>query len=210
MAAQNSAEALRAAADAGADWAEVDVRPTADGAIVLAHDETMGGLHVPSTPLDQLRKAHPPLATIKEGLAAARGLRGLDIELKAPIPDPGSFFDSLARDLAQWESELVLTSFFVPLLEAARTVMPEVELGVLTASSYDPDGKVAMDSAAGCSVVLPEHPSVSASLIAEAHREGKRVIAWTVNDADRIREFIEWGIDGIITDDVPPARRLVG
>lgn len=209
---QNSAEALKAAADAGADWAEVDVRATADGALVLAHDETIAGLHIPSTSLNELQDAHPLLASLEQGLNAARGLRGLDVELKAPIADPGAFFESLARDLAEWEGELLFTSFFVALLEAARAAMPEVELGVLTASTYDPDGKVAKDSAAaaGCSAVLPEHASISASLIAEAHLQGKRVIAWTVNDAKRIRDFIDWGIDGIITDDVPLARDLVG
>jgi glycerophosphoryl diester phosphodiesterase len=31
-------------------------------------------------------------------------------------------------------------------------------------------------------------------------------VAWTVNDADLMRRFAEWGVDAICTDDVALAR----
>jgi glycerophosphoryl diester phosphodiesterase len=209
---QNSAAALTAAVTSGADWAEIDLRSTADGVLVLSHDATAGGLQVASTALDALRRAHPPLTTLDEAFEAADGLGGLDLEIKAPIASPGAFFETLAAALRAWKGAVLVSSFFVPILQNAKATLDEVDLGVLTASSYDPDGRVALESSSevGGSVIVPEHPSVSEGLIDEAHRAGKRAIAWTVSEADQIRALLRWGIDGIITDNVPLARRLAG
>ena len=38
--------------------------------------------------------------------------------------------------------------------------------------------------------------------IEDAHRSGRAVYAWTVNDQDMMKWFIKHGVDGIITDDV--------
>jgi glycerophosphoryl diester phosphodiesterase len=47
---------------------------------------------------------------------------------------------------------------------------------------------------------------VDAALVEAAHAEGRRVIAWTVNDAGMMRRFASWGVDAICTDDVALAR----
>lgn len=39
------------------------------------------------------------------------------------------------------------------------------------------------------------------ALIAREHAKGRRVHVWTVNDLDEMRKFIQWGADGIVTDD---------
>jgi glycerophosphoryl diester phosphodiesterase len=36
--------------------------------------------------------------------------------------------------------------------------------------------------------------------IREAHAKNIRVEPWTVNDPQRMKQYIEWGVDGIITD----------
>lgn len=45
------------------------------------------------------------------------------------------------------------------------------------------------------------HPLITARLIASARRAGVAVIAWTVDDPDRIRELAALGVDGICTND---------
>jgi glycerophosphoryl diester phosphodiesterase len=42
---------------------------------------------------------------------------------------------------------------------------------------------------------------VSPPLVAAAHRLGIEVHVWTVNEADRIKRLLGWGVDGIMTDD---------
>ncbi|MBI2723582.1 MAG: glycerophosphodiester phosphodiesterase [Chloroflexi bacterium] len=46
------------------------------------------------------------------------------------------------------------------------------------------------------------HTLLSRELVRRLHDEGLRVFAWTVNAEHRARELIDWGVDGIISDDV--------
>jgi glycerophosphoryl diester phosphodiesterase len=43
-------------------------------------------------------------------------------------------------------------------------------------------------------------PIVTKRFIREAHAKNIRVEPWTVNDPELMRQYIEWGVDGIITD----------
>ena len=46
------------------------------------------------------------------------------------------------------------------------------------------------------------HTLLSRDLVAGLHDAGLRVFAWTVNTRHRAEELLEWGADGIISDDV--------
>lgn len=61
---------------------------------------------------------------------------------------------------------------------------------------------------AGGSIWSPYHLEVDARTIAEARALGLRVIVWTVNERERMRELVAMGVDGIITD-YPDRLRLV-
>jgi len=98
---ENSAASIRAAADLGCTVAEVDVRTTRDGALILMHDETTlrmtGSALVPEEVTladlraltlkerDGLADAQPTghlIPTLEEALEAARGRIYLDLDLK--------------------------------------------------------------------------------------------------------------------------------
>ena len=79
---ENTLEAFASAAEAGADYIEVDVRTTADGKLVLMHDATVdrmtdGHGEVAAMKLEDLLKlrvgAASRVATFDEALALARG-----------------------------------------------------------------------------------------------------------------------------------------
>lgn len=46
----------------------------------------------------------------------------------------------------------------------------------------------------------PQHELVNRELVEAAHGVGMRVVPWTVNDANRMAELIELGVDGVVTD----------
>lgn len=54
--------------------------------------------------------------------------------------------------------------------------------------------------AAGGTVWSPFHRELTPALLAEAHKEGLKVIPWTVNDPKDFTTLINMGVDGIITD----------
>jgi glycerophosphoryl diester phosphodiesterase len=37
-------------------------------------------------------------------------------------------------------------------------------------------------------------------LITEIKDAGKKIFVWTVNSPDHMKQFSDWGVDGIITD----------
>lgn len=50
-------------------------------------------------------------------------------------------------------------------------------------------------------IYSPEHTLVTPQLIQDCHALGMKVIPWTVNTKERLKELKEIGIDGVITDD---------
>src|SRR3954452_24949160 len=76
---ENTVSAFQGARDLGADWVELDVRRTADGALAVSHDATLGdGQVVVETLAADLPPAVPSLA---DALDACAGM-GVNVEIK--------------------------------------------------------------------------------------------------------------------------------
>jgi glycerophosphoryl diester phosphodiesterase len=58
----------------------------------------------------------------------------------------------------------------------------------------------AMVRAAGCDTWSPHHQDLNAPMLKQAQALGLKVIPWTVNEESRMKELIEMGVDGLITD----------
>ena len=103
---ENSMAAFRAAHEAGADYVELDVQRTRDGAIVVFHDGDllrMGGdpRKVSDLTLAEIQAidigtrrgpayAGERVPTLAEVIDYARGRFRINVELKYNVPDPGS------------------------------------------------------------------------------------------------------------------------
>ena len=53
-------------------------------------------------------------------------------------------------------------------------------------------------------------PVVTKSFIREAHAKGVHVEPWTVNDPELMKQYIDWGVDGIITDRPDLMMKILG
>jgi glycerophosphoryl diester phosphodiesterase len=83
----NTVEAFRTARAMGADWVELDARPTVDGALVVHHDAHLpDGRLVADLTVDELPGWVPTLAT---ALDACEGM-GVNVEIKVDEPVTGS------------------------------------------------------------------------------------------------------------------------
>jgi glycerophosphoryl diester phosphodiesterase len=49
--------------------------------------------------------------------------------------------------------------------------------------------------------VIPQFKLADVKLVELVHAAGKRIMVWTVNRAERMGEFAEWGVDAIISDE---------
>lgn len=217
---ENTLASLRAAIDLGADWAEIDVRLTRDGEIVLHHDadlqRTAGvPLRVSDSTLEQLRTADlgakfgpkfagERIATLQQATDLARGRLGLDIELKTSGPED-RLPEEVARLLAAaaFESECVVTSLDLDSVRRVRRAHPRLRIGAILAVSMGTPAVLDVDLFALRADLATE------SFVAEAHRRGKEVFVWTVNDPVAMSDWIDRGADGILTDDPETLRALL-
>lgn len=206
---ENSVEAIRRAAEVGADWVELDLREAADGNIVLVHDETLEELPVVDSTLQELRAARDSIATLEEAIEAADGL-GINLEIKAHR-NADSFFARVATHIQGFGGSILVSSFWWKILERAARYLPGIPIGVLSAHAFDPDGIRALDFAMqeGFDAVLPQDAAIGQELIGAAHSAGLKVFSWTVDSPERIAQLAGWGIDGVITNDPGGARKAL-
>ena len=109
----------------------------------------------------------------------------------------------LAHELPDLIAHLIISSFHPAALVEFERLMPEVTLGVLRCRTavYDSAPRMA---AIQHSALHLNSEDVTREMVQEAHKKGLYVNCWTVNDIEKARTLIYWGVDGIISN-VPDA-----
>ena len=221
--------AFRAASAAGADILEMDVRRTADGALVVIHDSlvdrtTDGSGPVASLRLDQLRALNAghhfrtpagdfpyreeslPVPTFEEAQQAHPDLRFV-VEMKTP--DTAEPLCQAIRDEGR-ERRTLVAAFGRESLERFRDACPEVATGasfgeVVTFLALSYTGLAGLHDAAPDALLMSETSGplrvVTPRFLRAAHRAGLPVIVWTVNRPEDMDRLLTLGVHGILTDD---------
>lgn len=101
---------------------------------------------------------------------------------------------------------VAIQSFDWGVLQLVRAAAPDVPVVALWERGPDP---IAGAMAAGVDIVGPYYAVVDRAFIESAHAAGLKVIPWTVNDAEAMRELIAAGVDGLITDYPARARNVM-
>lgn len=197
----NTVEAFHAAEAMGADWVELDVHSTADGALAVHHDHELPD----GRPLDLLARADLPewVPTLDAALDAC-GAMGVNVEIKSDGPETlrAAMVEStvaMLRARAGTTSFLV-TSFDRGIIDHVRSLAPEIPTGYLLMGDADLPALVRSVADAGHVAINPWNGIVTGELVALAHAAGLAVNVWTVDDPDRIRQLDEFGVDAIITN----------
>lgn len=181
----------------GCDGFEFDVRLSGDGQAVICHDASFGGISIAKTAAKDL-----VLPALGEVLRQFADRAFLDIELKVA----GAEEVVLAGLLKHPPRKGYLVSSFLPeVVAAVNSVDPEVPLGFLCETRRQLRGW----RQAPTEWVIPELELVDRELVEQLHADGKKVMAWTVNRAERMRQFAEWGVDAIISDETELLVRLL-
>ena len=199
VAPENTLESCRRAIALGADGVELDVQRSADGRLVLIHDErvdrtTNGSGLVGQLPWATLARLDAGggerIPSLEEVLAWARDTaRGqappfLNLELK--MPGVGSdVLAALAR--AKYEGPLALSSFDYPTLEEVRRLDRGVELWLLSGRWSDDLLARARTIAAACLALA--HPAIDDAVATRAAGAGLGLVAWTADAPADLRRL---------------------
>jgi glycerophosphoryl diester phosphodiesterase len=202
---ENTVEAFRAASVLGCDMVELDVRRTADGALVVHHDATVPGLGaLVSRPAAELPDWVPTLDAAFE----ACGGMAVNVEVKNVHGEPD--FDAshevvraLVARLAAgdgWRERVVVSSFDLAAVDRARALDPGLRTGLLAVDVADPLRPLALAVRHGHTSFHPHDAAVTPAVVDAAHADGLAVYVWTVDDPERMRVLADLGVDGIITN----------
>ncbi len=173
----------------GCDGFEFDTRLSSDGQAVVCHDATAGGVEIATTAAMDLN-----LPTLEDVLRQFAQRAFLDIELKVAGLERQTLA-ALRKHPPQ--KGYVVSSFLPDALTAVRDLDPAIPLGFLCQSSDRLRGW--RESPAQW--VIPQFELADQALVETVHAAGKRIMVWTVNRSERMREFSEWGVDAIISDE---------
>jgi glycerophosphoryl diester phosphodiesterase len=224
---ENTLAAIQLAVEQGADAIELDAKLSADGKIVVMHDQnvtrtTDGQGMVGEMRLAALREldaggwfdprfAGEKIPTLEEVFVCCGTSLFINVEL-TNYASPGDALPEKVADLVEHHglTERVLFSSFHPLvLRRAKRRLPGVPVGLLALPG--PGGLLARwmpDILVPHQSLHPQAGSVTPSLLKRQHRRGRRVFAYTVNDEKDMRRLFTWGTDGIFTDDPPLALQI--
>ncbi|BFM03264.1 hypothetical protein Psyaliredsea_19110 [Psychrobacter alimentarius] len=193
---------------------EFDVQLSADGCLVVFHDDDLARMCGQQSRIDQLnikeiqrqRQFGHQIVTLTSIAPALYGFTYIELEIKTHArTDYTKLIAALAQDLVHSplaSLPIVLTSFDVELharLQRSK-LLKHIPRGLLirTHESFMVATNTAMTL--GCTRLGVYHPLLSQSFIKHSHRYGLPVSAWTVNDTDSIQQLIKWQTDVIITD----------
>lgn len=201
---ENTLASIEKAISLGCDLTEVDLRRTADGSLILLHDErvdrtTNGKGLVADMNLEEVRKLDAGggqnIPTLEEALKTARGRIGLILELKA---------EGLAYDVSGvvrasgFPGEFIYASFLHDELQHVRRADPDANTLVLFKRL--PRNPASEATKLQATHVGLRFDSAAPSLVKALHKARLTLFVYPVNkpaDMDRMRAL---GVDGIVSD----------
>lgn len=203
---ENTIAAFHRAKQMGADAVELDVRLSHDRRMVVHHDPHLADGRVICRIKSDEIPAHIP--QLHDALDACAGM-WVNIEIKNDPNEP-DFDDTeaLAELVANHlrgrnESERwLISSFRRETIESMRRHIPEVATAWLTTIVDVADEESLADDLArsGHRALHPWVGGVTERLVDVFHSRGLTVNTWTCDDPVRMRELLDWGIDGICTN----------
>jgi len=226
---ENTLVAFRKAIQLGVEVAELDVHLSADGDLIVIHDDTLDRTTDGQGRVSDLDTAEiqavdagrwkdvkylgERVPTLPEVLEAVGQDLILCIELKGGEGLPEAVV-SVVRD-ASLERRVLFFSFDSAHVRALKALEPEIPVVWLVGRESAEEEGYSVDlpeqaAAMGADVLGLSMRIVDAAIVIASHAAGLPVFAFTANRPDHINQLVEAGVDGVITDRPDFAQGIVG
>jgi glycerophosphoryl diester phosphodiesterase len=178
----------------GADIIELDVQLSADGHVVVFHDErlertTDGAGRLEACTLAELKAldagswfdasfAGVPIPTLDEVLAWAKNRTPLFIELKYSAPPVAALASGAVEQVRAYEmaDQVMFISFAHPALSWVKQNAPELATGALYSARVSDPVRLVRET--GADAVMPLWDAVTAEDVRKCHEAGLSVHTW--------------------------------
>jgi len=206
---ENTLRSFRRALGMDCHMVELDVHRCRTGELVVIHDDTLerttnGTGPVREKTLAELRTLDAgkgeKIPLLEEVLDAIREKAGVNVELKGPgTARPLAHLIERLRREKGWRNEAFLVSSFdYDELSAFRKLDPEIPIGILFKEV--PVGLFEFARYIRALSFNPLFRIVDNGLVDAAHRDGIKVLVWTVNEPEDIDRMKSLGVDGICSN----------
>jgi glycerophosphoryl diester phosphodiesterase len=222
---ENTLPAIRKAVEIGVHMIEIDIHQTLDGHIVLIHDEdvrktTDGRGHVREKTLEEIKQldagswfsdefSGTPVPTLEEVFSVMDDTTRLLIEIKKGSP----YYPDIERrvielvDAHHFRDRVLVKSFEDGVIEFFRKHAPEIPVGKSFAYRI-PFLRLIIERGLNTGSVfnyevdfLHSHRyTTSRGFVEKAHEKGYEIFVWDVHTPERMRKYIDMGVDAIETD----------
>jgi glycerophosphoryl diester phosphodiesterase len=199
---ENTLESFKKAVQLGVNAIELDVRLSADGELVVSHDENLKkvygkNINIGDVTLNELKDlTGERMVTLKEALEVFKGsVEKVLIELKEPGYEK-KVLDVLVKE--RLKGKAIIVSFHEEALTVVREADKKIETGLIYAR-YKKPAEAALKLNA--QYLLPLYRFVHTKDVEKAHEKGLKMLVWTINRKEEAEAYIAKGVDGIATDD---------
>lgn len=225
---ENTLASFNLAVEHGADAIELDAKLSADGQIVVHHDQTVNRTTDGKGRVNEL-----PLAILREldaGSFFAPEFQGEKIPLLEEVLDGvgrklfvnieltnyASPNDGLPEKVAELvkrmklQERVLFSSFYPGNLQTTARLLPNVPVGLLAEpliKGWLARSPITLNVSPR--IIHPYLADATAGLIRREHARGRRVHVWTVNAPADMRRLFAADVDGIFTDDPRLARQVL-
>jgi glycerophosphoryl diester phosphodiesterase len=216
----NSRKSIEQALKIGVDRIEIDVQRSADGDLVLVHDErfVVNGRKSPTDEITtaQFRRLLPGLLTLDELVEMNTANVPLLLDVKLPGYEPELIAAIRRHGLA---ATVGASSTHGIVLRRLMRAFPEMRLGLSTGHMatgistrparylmsralrlVTPGPLVLAMRGFGATETMIQHRVCTERLVQNVHESGRKVNVWTVDRPEQMRRFIAMGVDGIISN----------
>ncbi len=224
---ENTMLSFEKAVENGADAIELDVHLSKDGEVMIIHDEALARTtgrdgFVFDYTRSELEKisagktkddkfGFTPIPSLEEYLAMIKDTKlYTNIELKtAPVYYPG--IEEKTLDLVRrfsLEDRILYSSFNWLSVLRMKDLDPNARIALL----FDGLKLINMGTLLGKMQVECYHPSLKIlddGVVSDMKAHGVKLNVWTVNDSEGMAKCIDWGIDGLITNEVLRAKEIL-
>lgn len=219
---ENTLAAIQSAADMGIEWVELDVKLTADDVPIIFHDDTLerttnaSGL-VKDMPYSALKELDAgvwfaesfmgeTIPTIEHAVELIIDLNlSLNLELKPcegrDVETARVVLDALARIWDDHDKILISSFSEVSLESAAELVHGDWALGYIMDEVPENWRDIASHLGVKTININGNRPDLTREFIEDIIDEGYGILAYTINNPMKAKELLNWGVDGVFTDE---------
>ncbi len=218
---ENTLAAFDEARRRGAVAIEFDVRTTADGEVVVAHDADLWRVAADHRRVSDVKRAALEGLTLRDGSSSIPSLDALvawanehrvalNCELKHDVPSRRRLAKKTAMALRHATVPMLISSFDPVTLGLFAREIPELPRAILTEykQGIERTWLHRLARVPFVQMVHPEYSEIDEAFVHNAKSRDLRIGTWTVNSPARARQLLSLGVDYVITDDVGAMRSV--